>query len=433
MSRVMHPRALRVFAEHVAQSRRATPEIDELCREHPDLEDSLRQLARERSESKGQAPSVASPTGKGLTRARMRYVLLGEVARGGMGVVLHVWDVVLERPLAMKVLDTKALAKAGGDAEEALARFLAEARIAGQLQHPSIVPIHDLGSDARGRMYFTMALCEGCTLDEVFDLARDGAEGWTLPRAVLVLAQACDVVAHAHARGVIHRDLKPANLITCPSGETYIVDWGLAKVLETSELAAGSNRTTATGNGAKKPEARKDQTRKDEPDRDREDEAKSSPAKKDGSSKSRSREDAGDAGREADAAEPGSGPGQTLDGTVAGTPPYMAPEQALGDLDEVSYAADVYALGAILYRLIAGRPPYAPRQGSEEPQRTVELIRRGPPTPLSIAAPEAPEELVAIVERAMARRPEDRHASIQDLARELRAFAEPRLDEGQRR
>ena len=107
---------------------------------------------------------------------------------------------------------------------------------------------------------------------------------------------------------------------------------------------------------------------------------------------------------------------------MAGSPPYMAPEQAEGRVAEVSFGADVYALGAMLYRLLSGRAPYAPRQGHEEPEKTVELIRRGPPTPLQRLVPEAPAELVAISERAMAREPEDRYASVADLARDLHAF-----------
>jgi serine/threonine-protein kinase len=109
---------------------------------------------------------------------------------------------------------------------------------------------------------------------------------------------------------------------------------------------------------------------------------------------------------------------------VAGTPPYLAPEQADGRVADVSFRADVYALGAMLYRLLAGRGPYAPREGTDEPAKTLELIRRGPPTPLRTVAPEAPAPLVAIGERAMAREPKGRYASVEALARDLRAFVE---------
>jgi serine/threonine-protein kinase len=395
--RLIHDRALRAFAELLARQPELDPgapgapdapdapdAIDQVCRTEPELEPELRRLARERAEVEVEAPRVEATNGKALggkalgrqARTRSRYVLLGEAGRGGMGIVLRVWDTVLERPLAMKVLDSQALPADEAEAGEVLARFLAEARIAGQLEHPGIVPIHDLGSDERGRVYFTMPYFEGRTLDEVFDLARSRTEGWSLGRALLALSKVCEVMAYAHSRGVIHRDLKPSNLIAGAFGQVYVLDWGLAKVLD---------------------------PRAPEPV-----------------------QDAGEGPPQADAA----GPGETLDGTVAGTPPYMAPEQALGQLAQVSYRSDVYALGAMLYRLLAGRAPYAPRHGRDEPAKTVELIRRGPPTPLRRLAPHAPPALAAICERAMARAPEDRYASVEDLARDLNAYLEGRLGDG---
>jgi serine/threonine-protein kinase len=268
----------------------------------------------------------------------------------------------------MKLLDA-GRAKDPRAAAEARARFLTEARIAGQLDHPGVVPIHDLGVDEDGRVFFTMPFFEGRTLEEGFDLIRTGVEGWTLERALLVLAEVCDVVAHAHARDVIHRDLKPANVIVAEHGATYVVDWGLAKALDPRAPAPAVDAENA---------------------------------------------------KEDDAQD-----GRTLDGTVAGTPPYMAPEQAEGRVADVSFRADVYAIGAMLYRLLAGRAPYHPRHERaepESPERIVELIRRGAPTPVRLLVPDAPEELVAICERAMARLPVHRHASAEDVGRDLRAF-----------
>ena len=370
-------RALHVFAQFLARGSRVDGHaIDDLCRSHPDLEPSLRGLAEKRSEVKLQPPRVGA--GPIVTvRRRLakrsdlpapswdRYVLLGELARGGMGLVLHVWDTVLERPLAMKVLDTKDLPK-GPAADETVARFLAEAQVAGRLEHPGIVPIHDLGLERGGRVYFTMPVLEGRNLDEVFQLARSRSEGWSIDRALLVIAKVCEVMGYAHSRGVIHRDLKPANVMVKDSGEICIVDWGLAKLVDCPEAEPAVVQ-------------------------------ESKPA---------------DASR----------PDPALNGTVSGTPPYMAPEQASGRQDEISDRSDVYALGAILYRLLAGRGPYAPRKGQEEPEATVELIRRGSPTPLRRLAPGAAAELVAISEKAMARRPEDRYAEVEEMARDLHAF-----------
>jgi serine/threonine protein kinase len=378
MSGLSHLQAQRVLARQLEVEPKLDSEgVEELCKAHPDLEPSLRELARELSEATVEPPRVVGSYVKKLrsdAASRNRYVLLGEVSRGDTAVILRVWDSLMERPVAMKLLDADALPKDRQEAEAAFARFLTEARIAGQLEHPGVVPVYDLGADERGRVYFTMPFFEGRNLDEVFELVRSRSEGWSLGRALLLLAKVCGIMAYAHSRGVIHRDLKPSNLIAGEFGEVYVVDWGLAKLLQ----PLGTERENETQGSV-----------------------------------------------EADGAQPG----QTLDGTVAGTPPYMAPEQAEGRVADVSYRADVYAMGAMLYRLLAGRAPYAPRRGSEEPSKTVELIRRGPPTPLARLAPDAPGALVAISEKAMARDPKERYANLEDLAHDLQAFLEGRVGE----
>ncbi len=344
-------------------------------------EGAARSLARGREGAPPAAPRLKPREVAGLLERLVagarpideRYVILGELARGGMALVLDVWDTLLERPLAMKVLDLQGLPEGSVEAAEALERFCMEARIAAQLAHPGVVPIHDLGADEHGRPYFTMPRIEGRELGAVFDLARERAEDWSLTRALLTLGQLCDVMSYAHARGVLHRDLKPANVLVGAFGEIYVVDWGLAKFVE------GSTPPSAAADG-------------------------------DGASQTTTAR-----------------AGETLEGTVAGTPPYMAPEQAHGRPADVSIRTDVYALGALLYRLLAGCGPYASRQGPEDPKRTLELIRRGPPTPLRRLAPSAPAELVAICEQAMAREPAARHASVSALARELQGFLEARV------
>jgi len=278
-----------------------------------------------------------------LRRARRagaaRYRRRGEVAQGGMALVVQVWDSLLHRPLAMKLQPTRG--KAGSD--EAVARFLREGAIAAQLRHPGVIPVHDLGLDERGRLYYTMPLVEGRELGEVLDRARTASRGGELARALAALAQVCDVVRYAHLRGVIHGDLKPSNVLLGPFDEVYVLDWGLA--------------TLASDDGH--------------------------------------------------------------DGAVSGTPPYMSPEQAEG---HVGFPSDVYAVGAMLYRLLAGRSPYAPRRGHEDAQKTIELVKRGPPTPIERLAPDAPAGLAALCERAMAREPDER-GSPEELAAGLRAIA----------
>ena len=298
-------------------------------------------------------------------RSRPRYVPRREIARGGMGLVLHAWDEVLRRPVAMKVLEAEAM---DGDSDAA-GRFLREAQIAGALQHPAIVPIHDLGVDAEGRLFFTMPLIEGRDLGAVFDLALARREGWTLVRAVQALTVVCDVIAYAHSRGVIHRDLKPANVLVGTYGAIHVLDWGLAQIVDPLPAARGE----------------------------------------------------GDGG-EGDAAACNGGSVSVA--SVSGTPPWMAPEQAESCGAQVSFRTDVYALGALLHRLLAGRPPYVSQHAAAEPGKLLELIRRGPPTPLTRLAPRAPQALVACATRAMQRRPEDRQARAEDLAEELQVFLE---------
>ena len=121
-----------------------------------------------------------------------------------------------------------------GDAtthERVLGRFLEEAQITGQLDHPGIVPVHELGLDPAGRVFFTMRLVKGRTLQEIIQLVHDGKEGWTFTRAVHVLLKICEAMAYSHAKRVIHRDLKPANIMVGRFGEVYVMDWGLARVL----------------------------------------------------------------------------------------------------------------------------------------------------------------------------------------------------------
>jgi hypothetical protein len=166
---------------------------------------------------------------------RSRYALKGELARGGMGAILKVWDEDLRRSLAMKVILGKSEGTASGETppvdRRLLARFLEEAQVTGQLDHPGIVPVHELGLDAEGRVYFTMKLVKGRDLRAIFELVFAEQEGWNETRALGVLLKVCEAMAYAHAKGVIHRDLKPANVMVGGFGEVYVMDWGLARVL----------------------------------------------------------------------------------------------------------------------------------------------------------------------------------------------------------
>src|SRR5688572_3812624 len=168
-----------------------------------------------------------------------RYTMENEIARGGMGVIWRVRDGDLSRTLAMKVMSLAQGSDLSLDAEHSrlhLARFVEEAQVTAQLDHPGIVPVHEAGFDPQGRPFFTMKLVKGRDLDEVFRLARKEEERWNLPRAVGVLVKACQALAYAHSKGVVHRDLKPSNIMVGRFGEVYVMDWGLVKITGRTDL-----------------------------------------------------------------------------------------------------------------------------------------------------------------------------------------------------
>jgi serine/threonine-protein kinase len=237
-----------------------------------------------------------------------RLQLQGEIARGGMGAVLQGRDTDLGRAVAVKVL----LEKHAGKTELAR-RFVEEAQIAGQLQHPGIVPVYELGQFADKRPYFTMKLVKGKTLAVLLSARKEPAEDRT--KFVGIFAQVCQTLAYAHARGVIHRDVKSSNVMVGAFGEVQVMDWGLAKVLKEGSVAA---------------------------------EMKSQQQQE--VSVIRTQRSTG-----SDASAVGS---NTQAGSVLGTPAYMAPEQARGDLELVDERADVFGLGAILCQVLTGQPPY---------------------------------------------------------------------------
>jgi serine/threonine-protein kinase len=243
-----------------------------------------------------------------------RVQLLGEIARGGMGAVLKGRDPDLGRDLAVKVLLEKHEVR-----PELVRRFVEEAQIGGQLQHPGIVPVYELGAFADRRPYFTMKLVKGRTLANL--LAERSSPPHDLPRFLAIFESVCQTVAYAHARAVIHRDLKPSNVMVGSFGEVQVMDWGLAKVLKHGGIA-------------------------DEPSPEPSFEVSVIATVRSESS--------------VDGSESGS---------VLGTPAYMAPEQASGEIELVDHRSDVFALGSILCEMLTGQPAY--RAGSQP-----ELIRK---------------------------------------------------------
>jgi len=234
--------------------------------------------------------------------AGTRYRFLERVARGGMGVVYAAEDEKLERRVALKVLDVP-----GTDGDLAN-RLMREARVLARLEHPGIVPVHDVGTLADGRVFYTMKFVEGQRLDKFIE----GVE--SVQDRLRLFLRICEAVAFAHARGVLHRDLKPANIMVGPFGEVLVMDWGLAKILR------GETQTAET---AADPEA----TLFEKP---------------------KSSESANDSTKSSVI---------TGHGTVMGTPGYMSPEQARGEVASLDARSDIFSLGALLRFILTQKTP----------------------------------------------------------------------------
>jgi serine/threonine-protein kinase len=261
----------------------------------------------------GPPPGMASqPTRIG------RYEIAGEIARGGIGAVLRGRDPVLGRDLAIKILLDASSDRSEETQRLIEQRFVEEAQIGGQLQHPGIVPVHELGRADDGRPYFTMKLVKGRTLAELLQERPDPAHD--LPRYLKVFEQVCQTVAYAHSRRVIHRDLKPLNVMVGAFGEVQVMDWGLAKVLRDHDPAHPGPAPAQEDAGPPPPPTTEVRT------------------------------------------APSDLPGRaTQAGSAWGTLAYMPPEQARGQSDRVDERSDVFALGAILCEILTGQPPYTGR------------------------------------------------------------------------
>jgi WD40 repeat protein len=280
-----------------------------------------------RDEAAGEVdPMALWPSGEmAAAKGESRYQLHGEIARGGMGAVLKGRDTDLGRDLAIKVL-----LDSHKDKPDVVRRFIEEAQIGGQLQHPGIVPVYELGQFADERPFFSMKLVKGQTLSSLLAARRDPAEDRA--RFLGIFQQICQTLAYAHSRGVIHRDLKPANIMVGAFGEVQVMDWGLAKVLTPAGASAA-------------PPAHPDE-RDDDVIR----------TVRQGASESSVDDDS-----------------HTQAGSVMGTPAYMAPEQALGEINRLDERADVFGLGAILCEILTGQPPYTDKDTTE----VFRLARRG--------------------------------------------------------
>jgi eukaryotic-like serine/threonine-protein kinase len=295
----------------------------------------LSDSALERLREGAEAPDLAGT----------RYRLLDRIARGGMGVVYAAEDENLQRRVALKVLDVP-----GSDGDLAN-RLIREARVLAALEHPGIVPVHDVGTLADGRVFYTMKFVEGRRLDKYI------ASVASIPDRLRLFLRICDAVGFAHARGVLHRDLKPANIMVGPFGEVLVMDWGLAKILRPSDsdaTGAADSEATVFEKPARPPIA-------------------------------------------GDATEISVVTGH---GTVMGTPGYMSPEQARGDVEHLNARSDIFSLGALLRFLLTGKP-----EGTTAP-----------------GASRLDKSLAAICAKSTAASPADRYPSVQEMALDVSRY-----------
>jgi serine/threonine-protein kinase len=295
-----------------------------------------------------------------------RYQLLGEIARGGMGAVHRGRDADLGREVAVKVLLETHQGKT-----ELVQRFVEEAQIAGQLQHPGITPVYELGQFRDRRPYFAMKLVKGKTLAALLAARKDPGEDQ--PRFVGIFGQVCQTLAYAHARGVIHRDLKPSNVMVGAFGEVQVMDWGLAKVLG------------------------------EQPSRERPSPEEVSVIRTQ---------------RSQGAATPEVGV-HTEAGTMLGTPAYVAPEQARGEVELVDERADVFGLGAILCEILTGRPPFTGK--GAEAQRKAQTAQLDD-AHARLDGCGAEGELIGLAKRCLAAEPWQRPQHAGEVAEAVTAY-----------
>lgn len=279
-----------------------------------------------------------------------------QIGRGGMGSVSSAFDRLLLRRFARKTMHKRSRVSSA-----ATLRFIEEAQISAQLDHPNIVPVHDLAlNEEDDKLYFTMKLVDGETLSKVFGrLHQEPFSGRELERVLRIFLKVCDAVSFAHSRGVVHRDLKPDNIMVGSHGQVYVMDWGVALLLSGTRFSDElEQRAPVTLHRARR------------------------------------RDDSG---------------------SIVGTASYMAPEQAIGSLEQQGICTDVYGLGAILYSLLTGIGPNAALPHSASMHHAPDPRKRA-------AWPTLPPGLCDITMRALEPLPAHRYASVDDLKRDIENF-----------
>ena len=319
--------------------------------------DSARRVAK-RMFDPGPLPPIEIPSG--LTLESERFVEGAEIGRGGSSVVIRAFDQDILRDVAIKVLNP-GLDEDGWESD----RFAEEARINGQLEHPNIVPVYELGLDRRGRRFLSMKLIEGVTLEKALEQLGEARLGPDrLAEFLQVFVKVCDAVSFAHSRGVIHRDLKPSNVMMSDFGQVYVLDWGIARLRPPKEGRAGPRVRVSAASSA--------QSELDPP------------------------------------------------GSLVGTRLYMAPEQLQGLHDQLDERTDVFALGATLYQILTGHPPLTEEivQAARARKAPPEIV----PPDRMVPGARVPRELSNIAVRALSYDPASRYATVAELKRDIESF-----------
>ena len=301
-----------------------------------------------------------------------RFQIIRPHARGGLGEVYVARDEELDRTVALKEIRAEY-----AQSEKLRDRFIREAEINGNLEHPGIVPVYGLGSYSDGRPYYAMRFVQGETLQVALDRFHKGAKSlsaaeWTIGLRQLLrrFLAICDAIDYAHTRGVLHRDLKPSNILLGKFGETLIIDWGLAKIIgraEPEDFADGDTEPVVSLNS-------------------------------------------------------GISHVSTMAGETMGSPPFMSPEQAKGNHEGLTPASDIYSLGATFYAVLTGRPPIIDRKVAE----TLRMVSLGQIEPASAVNPRVPKALEAICLKAMELEPASRYASARMLADDVECWLDDR-------
>jgi PAS domain S-box-containing protein len=327
----------------------------------PDVEVSLAQVGSGSTVRDADCTVTLAPT----PDVGQRFRVLRFHARGGLGEVFVALDTELNREVALKRIRPERV-----DDPPSRARFLLEAEVTGHLEHPGVVPVYGLGDDGTWGPFYVMRLIKGETLKQAVDLFhqldrqgnRDPGERVLALRQLLSqFVDVCNAVGYAHSRGVLHRDIKPGNVMLGPFGETLVVDWGLAKVV--------GGRDTADQTGV----------------------------------------------AEVTFQPPSGGSGETQPGSAIGSPAYMSPEQAAGEFDRIGPASDIYSLGATLYYLLAGQPPFQ----DADIGRVLRDVQRGAFPRPGAAADTVDPTLEATCLKAMAREPSARYPTARALGDEV--------------